>query len=81
MDTCQAALGKTFQDSASGLAPLACHQCSAACAMNLRATTEGGRAAPAASLGCVVLVSKEWAVVAPLTVLYAAVTHGLQRWW
>jgi hypothetical protein len=79
MDKWQAALGKTFQVSASGLALLTCHQCNAACAMSQCAAAEGGRAAPAASPGCVELVSKAWAVAAPLIVLYAAVIRGLQE--
>jgi hypothetical protein len=79
MDTWQATLGRTFQGSASGLPLRACHQCSAACATKPTAGAEGDRAAPAADPGCVVLVSKEWGVVAPLTVLYAAVTRGLHE--
>ena len=79
MDTWQAALGTTFQGSASGLPLQACHHCNAACATKPTAAAEGGRAAPAASPGCVVLVSKAWAVVAPLIALYAAVTRGLQE--
>ena len=79
MDTWRAALGKTFQGSASGLPLRACHHCHAACATSPTAAAEGGKAAPAASHGCVVLVSKAWAVVALLTVLCAAGTPGLER--